>query len=300
MNNKRKKAFIALGLNVIIWGAAAPLVKWALPFTTPYRWLFYRYLIAAPLTFPIIIYYLIKSKKLIKKIFTIILLELIGTTVVLTILYEGLSRTSAIDASLISTSGPIFVIVGGIIFLKEKEEKREWIGLFVALFGSIIISIEPLFLKSNIAGDSSFIGNSLIFLQNIVWAIYLIIIKKVYKDIPKIFIGAISFSVGLVSFYVLSLITSDVPLLFDLLVPQVTISVVYMGILGSIVGLTLYLYGHDLIEASEAVLFTYLQPIITIPIAYMLLGDKLTIYSFIGILFIAFGVYLAEIRTRRV
>jgi len=300
MNQKRKKAYIALGLNVLIWGASAPIVKWALPFTTPYRWLFYRYLIAAPLTFPIIIYYLIKSKKLIKKVFIIVLLELIGTTAVLAILYQGLSRTSAIDASLIATSGPIFVIVGGIIFLKEKEEKREWIGLFVALFGSIIVSIEPLLLKSNIAGDSSFIGNSLVFLQNIVWAIYLIIIKKVYKDIPKIFIGAISFSVGLVSFYILSLLTSDVPLLLDLSSPQVTISVIYMGIFGSIIGLTLYLYGHNLIEASEAVLFTYLQPIIAVPIAYILLSDNLTIYSLMGMLLIAFGVYLAEIRTRRV
>ena len=300
MNKNRKIAYLALGINAIVWGASLPLVKLALDYTSPYQYLFYRYLIVVPLTFPVLIYLLYKYKPKIKKVFEIILMELVGTTLVLAILYEGLARTTAIDASLISSTAPLFVILGGILFLKEREEKREWIGVIVALFGTLIIILEPVIQNGGIFSRSSLFGNGLIFIQTIIWAIYLIIAKKRYKNVPKLLVVTISFWVGLITFGVLSFITSDAPILSDLAIPVVRNAALYMAIFGSLIGLTLYLYGQNLIEASEAALFSYLQPLIAIPLSIYILGDNLNILSIIGIVFIVLGVYLAEIRPRRV
>jgi len=64
-----------------------------------------------------------------KQIFTIIALESLGTVFNLAILYLGLAKTTAIEASLIGTTGPIFITLAGIAFLKEKQENHEWAGL---------------------------------------------------------------------------------------------------------------------------------------------------------------------------
>jgi drug/metabolite transporter (DMT)-like permease len=296
MNTKRTRAYLALLLVAIIWGAALPVIKLALPYTTPYRWLFYRYLVAAPLASPFIIYYLKRAKIRILDIVKIVIMELIGTTLILSLLYEGLARTSGIDASIIGSMSPVFITLGGIMFLKEREEKKEWIGLFLAIAGTLIITIEPLITKSLERSQTGVIGNALVLSQNIIWAIYLVIVKKLYKKIPKFFVSAISFWVGLISFLILARVSSSLPLFADLTVPIVAISTVYMGTLGSIVALSLYLYGQNLIEASEASLFTYLQPAVAIPLSIWLLADRLSAATLVGLLIIIAGVIIAERR----
>jgi hypothetical protein len=47
---------------------------------------------------------------------------------------------------------------------------------------------------------------------------------------------------------------------------QVLMPVLYMGILGTPIAMSLLLYGQSKIEASEASLFTYLQPLVYIPL----------------------------------
>jgi drug/metabolite transporter (DMT)-like permease len=99
METRAKKqrwlAYLFLIINTICWGAALVLVKPAFDYTTPYRFLFYRYLFASFLFgLP---YLWVKRKELNKKILiTVVGIELLGTVLNLTILYIGLSLTSAI------------------------------------------------------------------------------------------------------------------------------------------------------------------------------------------------------------
>lgn len=296
MTKSRKRAYAALILTAIIWGAALPIVKLALPHTTPFRWLFYRYLFAAPLSLPILIFYLSKTKPTLKQIFSIALLELLGTTLVLSVLYTGLNHTTALEASLIGATAPLFIVLGGVLFLREKEEKHEWFGLILALAGTLLITIGPLFTGNNSTTGFSLLGNGLILLQNILWASYLIIAKKVYKKVPKLLVTSISFWVGLTSFFVLSSITDPTPMLESLSTPIVLMSALYMATFGSIIALTLYMFGQNLIEASEATLFTYLQPVVAIPLSIILLKESITPTTIVAISILTAGVYLAEKR----
>jgi drug/metabolite transporter (DMT)-like permease len=292
----RKKAYLALILNAILWGIALPLVKLALPYTTPFRWLFYRYLFAAPLSLPFLIYFWIKAKPSFTQVITVIGLELMGTVGVLALLYQGLKLTSAIDAALIANTIPIFVTLGGILFLKEKQENREWLGLALAVTGTTILILEPLTNLNHKLTASSLSGNSLILLQSLIGATYLLLAKTHYQALPKLFVSSLSFCLSLVSFYFLSLTQSSAPLLQDLSTPIVLISALYMGIFGSLFAATLYIYGQNLIEASEASLFSYLQPLISVPLAIWWLKDTLNPSIILSIAIIALGVYLAERR----
>ncbi len=304
----RLKAYIALLINVSIWGAALPIVKPALSFVTPYQYLFFRYLIAAPISLPFLIYLMKKHKPSIKVLRNTVLLEFIGVTGYLSLLYEGLSRTTSIEATLIANTASIFIILGGIFFLKEQEERHELIGLIMAIAGALLLTFEPIITGRNHLGLSSLTGNLLVLAANLFWASYILLAKKRYRNTPKLLVGFLSPWVGLMSFFILVLLTTpDLSvagvgsmITSSLSIIQVASAAIYMSLLGSIIAVPAYIYGNDLIEASEASLFSYLQPVIAIPLATIWLKEPINIIMILALLLTTSGVYTAERRKKTI
>jgi drug/metabolite transporter (DMT)-like permease len=295
MPYKRRLAYLFLTINTIVWGLAIPIVKPALSFTSPERFLFYRFLLASILTLPFLVLNWKKWRLNWKAVAKISLVELIGTTLILWLLYYSLKFTSAIEASLISSVSPLFVVITGIFLLKEKETKREWRGLILAMLGAFVVTVEPLVDQgNNLSGN--FLGNSLILLQNLIWAGYLVLAKKTYRNVSKIAVTAISFWVGAITFFILSLPSGNPILVLstEIAQAQVLLAVIYMAVFGSIVGATAYLAGQNLIEISEASLFTYLQPLIAIPVSLLFLHESIAPLTILGVILIFIGVITGE------
>ncbi len=308
---QRTKAYLLLALTTLIWGAAFILVKPSFKITTPMRFLFYRYLIAGILSLPIFYFYYrkfwLKQTKKIRRKFAwrIILLEFIGGLFALSALYYGLNYVSVIETSLLASTTPIFIVIAGIIFLKEKEEKHEIIGLILAVFGTLILTIFTIFRHQLLGQEMSFIGSGLILIHNIMIALYYILAKKHYKKIPKLFIASVSFYLCLISFFLISLAELNWSWLelikitrIELQNPVVLIPAVYMGFLGSIVAFTASIKGQDYIEASEASLFQYLQPLVAIPLSLVFLNEKISIWQIVALSIILTGVWCAEKRKK--
>lgn len=295
----RTKAYLALLGTAIVWGAALPIVKPSLNQITPVQFLYFRYLIAFPLLLPWLIKFLFKFKPKLITLLKIALLEWYGTVVILSLLYQGLKMTTAIEASLIGATGPIFIVLGGIIFLREREEKTEWLGLSLSFFGTLILIAEPLLTGKNHRATFSFSGNLLILGYNLLYTVYVLLAKKLYKNIPKIYVSSVSYPVALIGFSLLLCFSHTSTPLSLLTIPSVALASGYMAIFGSIIGFTLYIYGQNLIEASEACLFSYLQGIIAVPFAYLMLKESVTWPQIIAVLIVSLGVYLAEHRPKR-
>jgi drug/metabolite transporter (DMT)-like permease len=280
----------------VIWGAALPIVKPSLEFISPFQFLYLRYLIAAPLLLPVLIIYLFKIKPTVKTLLKIIALEFLGTAINLPILYYGLKLTSSIEASLIGAAGPVFTVLGGIIFLHEKESKKEWRGLALSFLGTFVLIIEPLLTGRNQTLGFSLLGNGLVLTYNLVYVVYVLLAKVHYRKLPKILVSSLSYPVALLSFWLLLTFTGLSTNPNMLAIPQVALAAGYMAIFGSIVAWTLFLYGQNLIEASEASLFTYLQGIVAIPVAWFFFQEIPSWPMAIAIILIAGGVILAEKR----
>ena len=304
--NKRLISYIYLGINTICWGAALIIVKPAFEHTTPFRFLFYRYFFSVLFSLPILIYFLFRVKNVWKKIKIITAAEFIGTVLTLTLLYLGLQRTSAIETSLITTTTPVFISLAGIFFLKEKQEKHEWFGLLLAFFGTLSLAVLPILKNGQDQNHFSLIGNLLVLSQNICIAAYFILAKKIYKKIPKLFVACISFILGLIAFFGLSLFEVNFSLTqfianinSDLSHISVLIASLYMAIFGSIIGLTTYIKGQENIEASEASLFIYLQPLIYLPLGIIFLKETINIWQIASLFIILTGVIMAEKRKKK-
>jgi len=296
---KRTKAYLALLTTALIWGAALPIIKPSLSVISPFQFLYFRYLIAAPLTLPVLIYFLIKLKPKLKTILEIILLELFGAPLALSILYLGLAKTSALEASLITATSPVLITLGGIIFLKEKEEKLEWLGLGLSFLGTLFLVLQPLLNQQSLTTKFSLSGNLLVLIYSLSIAAYYLLAKKHYLGVPKLMVTSISYFVSFIAFYFFLSLTHQSNSVQLLKIPSVAIAAIYMGIFGSIIALTTRIYGQDLIEASEASLFTYLQGVIAIPVAFLLLNEVPTVFQIIAIIIISCGVFIAESRQRK-
>lgn len=296
MSRSRRYAYLALLANAIIWGAAFPIVKPSLSFLTPLQYLFLRYLVASVFGLPIVIYFCIKSHPKISYIIKVLLIESIQL-ISLPLLYTGLARTSALDASLIGATGPVFVVLGGLIVLHERERKREWQGMVISLLGSVALVVGPL-LDGHGIDPGSFSGNTVIIAYNVLYTAYALAAKRFYKQRPPLYLGSMIYLLATVMYGSWLFAGRTLPALSLLFTnAAVSLAVLYMAIPGSLLAFALYLYGQSKIEVSEANLFTYLNGVVAIPAAFLILGERPTWYTLMAIVVVAYGVWRAEIRT---
>ena len=89
--------------------------------------------------------------------------------------FKGLSLTSPISASVIMVSTPIVVLLFSAIFLKEGLGLRKISGVLIGMSGTVVLIVYG---SVSAGAESSQIGNLLVFVNAISYAMYLILIKK--------------------------------------------------------------------------------------------------------------------------
>lgn len=299
MTTHRRLAYLALIYNAIIWGAAFPLIKPAFDYVTPTQYLYFRFLVAGLLGLPIFLYYFFKKRPTLSYTLKLLAIELLGLPLPLILLYTGLDKTSALNASLIGATGPIFVVLGGIWFLHERQTKKEWQGLALSLFGSLMLVIEPLLHSTNLDTPSSTTGNLYIVGYNLLYAVYAIIAKKFYRTSPQLYFGPLLYLITAAIYAVMLSYAHSLPS-FDILISNFNVlwPVLYMAIPGGMLAFALYLWAQSKIEVSEANLFTYLNGVVAIPATFFLLGEKPSWLTIMAIVIITYGVLRAETRTK--
>jgi drug/metabolite transporter (DMT)-like permease len=289
LSKSRSAAYLFLILNTALWGFASPIIKHSLGFTSPALFLLYRYIIASLIFFPIFLVHRSRSPRKMN-LKHLVVLALLGTPLTLLPLFYGLKITTSIEASLLVSSSPIFTVLGGLIYLNEKLTKKEWRGIIIAVLGTLILTLEPLFSGQGGLGALSLKGNLLIVISNIIWAFFLIFSKKDHVD--PISLTFVSFVISIPFFLLISLLEHTGITMSSQALP----GVFYMAIGGSIIAFWAYQEGQKRIEASEAAIFTYLQPAFSIPLSLLWLKEPFTPVTVLATAIIISGVYLSEKR----
>lgn len=302
MSKERKLAYLALLVTSIIWGFSPPVIKYSLNYISPTVFLFYRFLftsiiVAIPLTIK-----LIKLKPTLKELFTYLWIGFLGTPLSLYLLFIGIEKTTAIDASLISIISPILVIAGGVLFLKERVTKLELAGIILALAGTTLTLIGPVFSSGGIF-NSNILGNLFVLLGTIAWSIFTLVTKHQCKKLDSFALSASSFVLGLFLITPLVLLQGKLAPLdhFNYFMANKTafLGIIGMVVFGSVIAYSTYVYGVSKIEASEATIFTYLQPVFAIPFSIIFLKETVSLGFWIGAILITAGVFICEFRFKK-
>jgi drug/metabolite transporter (DMT)-like permease len=296
--NNRHKAYLALLANTITWGLAPPIIKYSLDYTTPAAFLTLRLFLVCVILLPFFIKKVKKHPFDLKDLPILLLSALCGTSLHLGFYFLGISRTSAIQATIIFNTSPLIIVFLGWLLFGEKITKKEKTGLIFALIGTALTTLAPVINGEVLISSGSFVGNLLILLSTFSWIAYSLINKKNTLTYPNLNINYLSFVVGFITFLPIYLLQDNTPLLY--FHPQALPGILYMVFFGTIIAYLTYTYGFSLIEASEATLFTYLQPVFTIPLSVLWLNETLNTSFIFGSIFVAIGVFLTEYKPKKV
>ncbi len=285
----KKKAIIALIIANTIWGAASPIFKWSLENISPFTLAFLRFSLASILIFPFTWHNLHIEKK---DILSIIGIGFFGVGINIPFFFYGLKLAPSINAPMIASSGPIFLIICSIIFLKEKPKSKVVLGTLVSLLGVIVIILRP-FLEEGING-TAILGNIFFLIATFGGVIHAVISKSILNKYSAGSITFWSFIVGTIIFLPFFISESSAPGFLMKLDTRGIIGILFGVIFSSTLAYFLYEWGIQKVAANEVGVFTYIDPIIALVIAIPLLGEKITPVFLLGSLFVFSGIFIAE------
>lgn len=287
--SQRNLAIIALITATVIWGAGAPIFKWALVNIPPFSLAFLRFYLAVILLFPFSLRHLkVKREDFLPLLFS----GLLGVTVNITFYFLGIQRTLAINASIITMTIPILTIFAAVFFLKEKLSKKIITATTLSTLGILFIIGQPLL---NGGSNIQLIGDFFLVLSALSWVGYEVISKKLFQRYGSLTVTFYSFLIGSLTFLPLALYEYNIdPYWISRLDIRGIFGITYGVFFTSILAYLTWQWGLSKLSASEAGLFFHLNPVANILVAIPLLGEKITIPFVIGAILVGVSVYLAE------
>ena len=201
----------------------------------------------------------------------------------------GLSETTTIDAAIISSLVPVFVMILAAVILREPITKRKAFGVGLGMSGALLIVLTS---QSGSGGSSSMFGITLTTIAGISYAIYLIINRSIVARYSPVTISKWMFlfaAILIMPFGLTHLISSPV-------VNTVAPTSVYLRLAFIIIGPTFLSYllvpvSLKFIRPTTVSMYNYLQPLVSAGIAIGIGQDILTWQKPVAGILIFAGVY---------
>lgn len=287
-------AILSIAICTIIWSAASPFFKWSMQETPPFTIAFFRFLIATLIMFP----FMVRKNRLVihfEDFYKLVILALTGLTFNLGFYYLGLFYSQSINAPIIASMIPIFLIFGSILFLHEKPKKKALYCTVVSLIGVGIIIFRPILHASQ---NGSVLGNVFLLLSVISLVSYTILLKKFKLKYHASTLIFWIFFIATITFFPAFIFQPHKTSFHEVFSFQGSIGIFYGALLSSLLGQMLYTYSVKRLKTDEIGIFTYLGPVVTALVAIPLLHEQITFSYLLGSLFVFLGLFIAEVKLR--
>ena len=200
----------------------------------------------------------------------------------------GLSMTSPIDASIVTTTLPIVTMIIAAIYLKEPITNLKVLGIFVGAMGALTLILSS---QTAGSGNGSIIGDLLCLVAQISFSIYLTVFKGLSQKYSPITLNKWMFIYASMCYIPFSY--QDISVIQWTSIPMVAIlQVLYVVLGGSFLAYLCIMTAQKLLRPTVVSMYNYMQPIVA-TIAAILMG----IGSFgwekgIAITLVFLGVYI--------
>ena len=209
----------------------------------------------------------------------------------------GLSRTSPIDGSIISTLVPIFVLIVSVIARIDRLTIRKVAGLVIGLVGAIAVVVTsdaPSHVKSELW------GNMMIMCSGVVTALYMVFFKKLAS---KYHITTMLRAIYTISAVVLlpigvdSVIESD----FVGMDGKLWAAALFVLIVPTYLPNLLLNYSLRYLQPTVSSTYTYIQPVLAVVLSVAMGLDKLhaDTVMFAVVLFVGVGMVIGSYSSSR-
>jgi len=288
----RNITYLQLALSMAIVGSAVVVGKIITTTLPIYLSACVSLFIASAVLVPVL---LVKEgiPKLSKRDFILLFLQtLIGTFLYRIFLLNGLKFTNALESGIITSTGPAVMAVLSIIFLKEKFAINKLLGILLTVCGILAMHI---FVgadnKEVVEQSNSILGGVLVFLSVVAASLFSVLAKPISPKITPIVISSFVSVTGFILFLPMALL--DLQNLnensFDL---KNILSVIYYGVVVTVIAFLLWFEGLKKIEISTAGIFMGIIPVSSTILSIVFLGEELSIAHLIGGLLVILGILI--------
>jgi drug/metabolite transporter (DMT)-like permease len=218
---------------------------------------------------------------------------LLGVTANQSLFLFGLRHTTAVNATILVTTAPVFTVLGSLIFKLEKPSVVKLAGIALAAIGAIYL-VDPLRLS---LGPGEALGNFLILLGMICYAAYFLVSKPIIARHDPITMSAyvmLFAAAGVMPIGVPAIATAHLRGID----PSIWWLVAYVVVFPTIFTYFLNLWALKRVSSNTVATFTYLQPLFAALASPWVLGESLSRRTIVAGLVIFAGLGLVILTER--
>ncbi|NJN73906.1 MAG: DMT family transporter [Limnothrix sp. RL_2_0] len=207
-----------------------------------------------------------------------------STSVVLWAL--SLSETSVANSTVLRNLTPLFTSLGAWLVFRQRFDRRFLLGLFVAICGAIAIGVGDFQLAwHNLTGDI------LALLSALCYGINLLLVENLRRRLgaSQILLWRCGFGCTLLLPYVLLTETQIFPES-----AMVWEAVIALAVLCQCFGQGLVVHSLKTFSSGFVAIFLLLEPVVTATLAWLLLGETLSLANGVAFGGVLTGIYLAK------
>jgi drug/metabolite transporter (DMT)-like permease len=284
-------AYLLLALASLCWSGNHLMGRAIAGHVPPLTISTLRWLLAAALLYPFVRSQLRRDWPEIRRsLGVLVYLSLLGGGVFGALQFVGLQLTTALNVSVMNSLGPVFIAAASAAMFRDRLTGGQFAGIVVSLIGvlAIISKLDPALLS-----DFSFnIGDIIVFLNMVLWAVYSASLRWRPKIHPLSFMFMFALISGVVMFPTAAWEHSTGFVLRPTLLTFSAIA--FVTVFSTIVAFVSWARGVELIGPNRAGVFLHLIPIYSALLTGALLGEPLRFYHVVGFALILFGVWCAS------
>jgi drug/metabolite transporter (DMT)-like permease len=199
------------------------------------------------------------------------LCALLGIPLNMWLYMEGVQRTSALHTGLLVVQIPVFTYAIACLARAERAERRRLVGIGVALAGALVIVLER---APEGGGGGSRLGNVLIVLNCLSYALYLVLARGILQRFPTLVVITWLFWLSVPA---VPLLFAGGPLWPSPAEPRALLSFAYTLVFATFAAYLLNAFALARVPASTVAIFIFLQPLVAGAAGVLVLGERLTL-----------------------
>jgi drug/metabolite transporter (DMT)-like permease len=289
----RALPYALLTLAALCWAGNFVLARGVVGHIPPVAFAFWRWVLALALILPFTWSHLRKDWPAARTgIGSLLALSLLGISAWNALLYTAVHTTTAINAALIQSSMPAFIVVLSRGLFRDRIRRIQWAGVILGFAGAAVIVLRG---KSGSLSSMAFVSGDLMLIAAVLcYALYSVLLRKRPPIHPLSFL-ALTFALGaagLLPAYLLEL-TRTGPFV---LTRETALSILYVALFPSIVAYFCWNRGVAGVGANRAGLFMNLIPVFASALSIAFLGETLQAFHLAGMALILCGMGIFYLR----
>ncbi len=208
----------------------------------------------------------------------------------------GVGYTSPGEASIITTTMPMWVMLLARIILKAPITTGKAIGIILGAIGAFTLVYSSL--GSSLRGNNPLLGDMLVLSAQLSYALYLTLYKNFLKKYSLVTLMKWMFTfaaIAILPFSAKSIATTD----WSALTPAVAAGVGYVVFMGTFVAYICMMTGQKALMPTVVGMYNYFQPIVATCVGLALDLDTFTPLKALAVALIFAGIYLVTTNSHK-